>query len=303
MKSGIGFLILAMALTPLTDGLSKTLTLEQTAFFVVFARYFSAGLMALLLALVLRHPVTIPREDRFGQVWRTALMMGAMVAMISALSMVTLAKAVGGFLIAPVVASLISVVIYRERLDGFRAVGSVLSFIGAYIILRPEGSLEVGTLLALFGGALLGGYLAATRRASTSGDAFSSLIIQCILGSVLIVPLAFWNGLPSLGWDEAIFIAALGIVSAICHFLTIAAYNRTDASVLAPFFYFNIVFAIPVGYFWFNEIPSMTTLIGLAGIALGGVITMLSGSRYVYIFTGVLALPRLYARKFMLKAG
>ena len=303
MKSGIGFLILAMALTPMTDGLSKSLTLDQTAFFIVFARYFSAGVVALLLAVFMRHPIDIPHHDRFGQVWRTALMMGAMVAMISALSMVDLAKAVGGFLIAPVVASLISVVLFRERMDGFRLVGSALSFAGAYVILRPEGSLETGTMLALLGGVMLGAYLAATRRAGGSGDAFSTLIIQCILGAMLVLPLAFWHGVPVLsGWDLTM-IVALGAVSALCHFLTIAAYNRTDASVLAPFFYFNIVFAIPVGYFWFNESPDQTTMIGLGGIAIGGVIAMLSGSRYVYIFTGILALPSLYARKFLIKTG
>ena len=296
-------MILAMALTPLTDGLSKSLTVGQTAFFVVFARYFSAGVMALILAVVMRHPVEIPHHDRFGQVWRTALMMGAMVAMISALSMVDLAKAVGGFLIAPVVASLISVVLYRERMDTFRVIGSLLSFAGAYVILKPEGSLEIGTLLALFGGVLLGSYLAATRRACTSGDAFSSLIIQCLLGSALIIPLAFWQGLPSLVWPEFAAILGLGIVSAVCHFLTIAAYNRTDASVLAPFFYFNILFAIPVGYFWFGEIPGMMTLVGLGGIALGGVIAMLSGTSYIYVFKYFFGNTRQFARKFLLKTG
>ncbi len=301
MRAGIGFLVLAMALTPLTDGLSKSLTTGHTAFFIVFARYFSAGVMALVAAVLMRHPVSIPHHDRFGQVWRTALMMGAMVAMISALSMVELAKAVGGFLIAPVVASLLSVVLFRERLDAPRLIGSALSFAGAFVILRPEGSLEFGTFLALTGGTLLGGYLAATRRACDSGDAFSSLIIQCLLGSALIIPLAFFGGFPDMSWGDFGFILSLGIVSAACHFLTIAAYNRADASVLAPFFYFNIVFAIPVGYLWFDEIPSAMTLLGLGGIALGGIIAMLSGSRYVYIFTGILALPRLYARRFLIK--
>ncbi len=301
MKSGIGLLILAMALTPLTDGLSKTLTLAQTTFFIVFARYFCAGLVALLVAVLLRRPLVLPRQDHFGQVWRTALMMGAMVAMISALSMVDLAKAVGGFLIAPVVASLVSVVLYRERMDSARAVGAILSFMGAYIILRPEGSLEMGTFLALSGGVMLGFYLAATRHARDSGDAFSTLIVQCLLGAMLVVPLAFLHGLPSLGWGGMGIVLALGVISAACHYLTIAAYSRTDASVLAPFFYFNIVFAIPVGYLWFHEIPTAATLLGLGGITLGGIVAMLSGSRYVFVFTGILALPRIYACKWLLK--
>ncbi len=301
MKIGVGLLMAAMALTPLTDGFSKALGADQTAFFITFSRYFVAGVIALGIAFVFKKPIEIPRHDRLGQVFRTGLMMGAMTSLIFALSVVPLAKAVGGFLIAPVVASLISVLLYKEKMDGFRFTGALLSFAGAYVILRPEGSLELGTFMALLGGTLLGAYLAATRRACACGDAFSTLVVQCILGSLMVAPLAFWNGIPSISMQSLIYIVALGAVSAICHFLTVAAYNRADASVLAPFFYFNIVFAIPVGYFWFNEVPTQTTLIGLAGITLGGVIAMLSTNAHVNPFTGILAIPWQYVKNFSLK--
>jgi len=301
MRVGIGILVVAMALTPLTDGFSKALGADQTAFFIVFSRYFVAGSIALSISIISRKPIEIPRHDRLGQVLRTGLMMGAMTALIFALSIVPLAKAVGGFLIAPVVASLISVLFYKEKMDGFRFTGAGLSFAGAYLILRPEGSLELGAFMALLGGFLLGAYLAATRRACACGDAFSTLVVQSVLGSIMVAPLAFWNGIPDITVQNLAYIVALGAVSAICHFLTVAAYNRTDASVLAPFFYFNIVFAIPVGYFWFNELPTQTTLIGLAGITLGGVIAMISSTTRVSPFTGILAIPWQFVKNLSLK--
>ncbi len=274
MKAGVGFLVAAMALTPLTDGFSKALGEGQSAFFICFSRYFVAGVIALSIAVVLRKPIEVPVHDRTGQLFRTGLMMGAMVSLIYALSIVPLANAVGGFLIAPVVASLISVLFFREHLSVARAIGALLSFAGAFVILRPAGSLEFGTLMALLGGLLLGAYLAATRRACACGGAFSTLIVQCLLGSLMVAPLAFWSGFPNLLLKDYVFILALGAVSAMCHFLTVAAYNRADSTVLAPFFYFNIIFAIPVGFFWFDEIPTTATLIGIFGISLGGVIAM-----------------------------
>ena len=301
MRIGVGILVAAMALTPLTDGFSKALGADQTAFFICFSRYFVAGIIALGISVVFRKSIEIPHHDRIGQVFRTGLMMGAMTALIFALSIVPLAKAVGGFLIAPVVASLISVLLYKEKMDGFRFAGALLSFAGAYVILRPEGSLELGTFMALLGGFLLGAYLAATRRACACGDAFSTLVVQCILGSLMVAPLAFWRGIPSVSVQNLMYIVALGAVSAVCHFLTVAAYNRADSSVLAPFFYFNIVFAIPVGYFWFNEVPTQTTLIGLAGITMGGVIAMLSANAHVNPFTGILAIPWQFVKNFSLK--
>lgn len=302
MKAGVGYLVAAMALTPLTDGLSKSLAQDHSVFSVVFARYFMAGVVVFLLAVVLKKPLHIPRRDRSGQVWRTALMMGAMILLISALSMVPLAKAVGGFLIAPVIAVLISVVLFGEKLGLLRLVGAALSFAGAYVILRPEGSFETGTFLALAGGILLGGYLAATRRACTSGSLFSTLVTQSFLGAAMVAPLAFWQGIPRVDAGDLVSLLALGGISATCHFMTVAAYNRTDASILAPFFYFNIVFAIPVGFLWFGEVPSAGTLFGLAGIALGGVLTVFSSRRNPAV-KGVFLWSRNYARKFLLKAG
>ncbi len=303
MKAGVGYLVVAMALTPLADALSKSLTLEYSPFLVTFTRYFMAGFVALVLAVLLRKPVSIPQEDRLGQLVRTALLMGAMILLVYALSMVPLAKAVGGFLIAPVVASLVAVVAYREHMDVYRLTGALVSFAGAYAILRPEGSLETGTLLALAGGGMLGWYLAVTRHSGTAGSLFSTLVVQSFLGSLIIAPLAFLHGIPPLDWSLLGEALALGAVSAGCHFLTVAAYRRADASVLAPFFYFNIVFAIPIGYFWFHEMPDIATLLGLAGIAIGGMISLMSTPRQSGVFTGLMALSRNYVRRFLLKTG
>jgi drug/metabolite transporter (DMT)-like permease len=66
----------------------------------------------------------------------------------------------------------------------------------------------------------------------------------------------------------------LGGVSAVCHFLTVAAYQRAEASVLAPFLYFNMITAMAVGYLWFGETLGAASLIGLAAIALGGLVTL-----------------------------
>ena len=54
-----------------------------------------------------------------------------------------------------------------------------------------------------------------------------------------------------------------------------AAYRRADATVLAPFLYFNLVSAAAVGFFWFGETLGWTGTAGLIAIALGGVVALL----------------------------
>jgi drug/metabolite transporter (DMT)-like permease len=274
MHAGVGFLVVAMLLTPALDGAAKVLATENTPMTIAFLRYFTAGTIVITLARLTGRQIEVPRDDRRGMVFRTALMMGAMTMLITALSMVPMAKAVGGFLIAPIVSGLLCVFLYGESLSPSRVAGTAVSFMGAYMMLRPEAGLDAGSLFALGGGTLLGAYLAATRGARQS-DPFSTLAVQCMLGAALIAPFALAGGLPRLSPELVIGTLVLGAVSAVCHFLTVAAYARTEATVLAPFMYFNLIAAMVVGFFFFDESLSREAMVGLSAIAAGGMVTLL----------------------------
>ena len=221
----------------------------------------------------------MPRADRLGLVLRTALIMAAMTALIAALGMVPMAKAVGGFLIAPVVSGLLGMLVWGERPTLSRLFGSGVSVAGAALLMRPEAGFEPGALLALAGGALLGGYLAATRGARDPADPLSTLAVQSLLGTALIAPFALAGGLPAPSPALAGGALALGAISAVCHGLTVAAYRRAEATALAPFLYFNLLTATAAGFLWFGETPGPGTLAGLTAIALGGTITLIRSKR------------------------
>ncbi len=275
MQTGVMFLILAMLLTPAVDGVAKTLSTEHTPMMIAFMRYLTAGLIALAIAKMTRRRIVVPKGDRMGQLLRTALIMGAMTALITALGMVPMAKAVGGFLIAPIISGLLGIVVWKETATATRLAGSAVSFIGAAILLQPEAGIELGSLFSLLGGGLLGTYLAATRGATQQTDALSTLAVQSLLGAGLIMPFALSGGLPALTPALIMGAVSLGAVSAVCHFLTVAAYQRADASVLAPFLYFNLVTAMTVGFLWFGETLGFATIVGLLAIAGGGIINLI----------------------------
>jgi drug/metabolite transporter (DMT)-like permease len=275
MNLGVGLLILAMLLTPAVDGVAKTLSAEHTPMMIAFVRYLSAGLIALGVARGAGRRIIVEPGDRAGQLVRTALLMAAMTALIAALGMVPMAKAVGGFLIAPIVSGLLGIVVWREPPTAPRLIGSGVSCLGAAVLLRPEAGLEAGCLFALLGGALLGTYLAATRGARGRTDALSTLAMQSLLGAGLIAPFALAGGLPALSPALMLGALMLGTLSAVCHFLTVAAYQRADATVLAPFLYFNLLTATAVGFLWFGETLAWSSVAGLAAIAAGGLVTLI----------------------------
>lgn len=274
MQSGVFLLVLAMCLTPGIDGLSKHLAQEHSPFAVSFLRYLSAGLVALLFARILGQPIHVPQKGRLGQVVRTAILVAAMTCLIFALSMVPMALAAGGFLIAPVAAMAVGVVFFGEPTTLPRLFGVTVSLIGAVFIVQPAAGIEAGVLLALLGGILLGVYLAATRGARDTGGPLASLAVQCLLGATLLFPLAIYSGLPFVTLSLVLSVIGLGILSAMSHYLTVAAFERTDSAVLSPYLYFNLVAALIVGFLWFGEVPGALALLGLALILLGGLATL-----------------------------
>ncbi|HEU0223350.1 MAG TPA: EamA family transporter [Paracoccaceae bacterium] len=275
MRGGVGLIILAMSLTPALDGVAKELGREHAPIFVCFARYFSAGIVALAACQLLREPIRFSRQGLGGQILRSALMMGAMTAFITALSLVPLADAVGGFLIAPMVATALSVLFLGEALTIDKAIGGLLSLLGALLIMDPGFGMAPGALLALGGGVLLGCYFAASRHSSHGEGVISVLAVQSLMGSAMIAPIALADGVPEVGSAFFAWSLALGLLSALCHLLTILAFRLSEATVLAPFMYFNLIAAIAIGFLWFGEIPTPTTLLGLGAILLGGLVATL----------------------------
>ena len=77
--------------------------------------------------------------------------------------------------------------------------------------------------------------------------------MQSLLGAALLAPFALAGGLPAPTPALAAGALALGALSAACHGLTVAAYRRAEATVLAPFLYFNLLTADAVGFLWFGE--------------------------------------------------
>ena len=104
----------------------------------------------------------------------------------------------------------------------------------------PRPGFEPGCLFALLGGALLGTYLAATRGARRRPTRSRRWRCSRCSAPALLAPFALAGGLPALTPGSLSARSRSGAISAACHFLTVAAYQRAEATVLAPFLYFNL---------------------------------------------------------------
>ena len=81
------------------------------------------------------------------------------------------------------------------------------------------------------------------------------------------------------GWIEMLGMAMIGPMAAVGHYLLIRAHERTQASLLAPFAYWQIVMAAAVGYLGFGDFPDRWTWAGTAVLIASGVYVSVSEQR------------------------
>ncbi len=268
----------AMLTIPAVDGLAKHLSAGYSPLFIGWARYALASMIVLPIVAGLRGRQVFPAERLASHAVRTIVLVGGMTLFFLAIARIPLATAASTYFVGPVLAVLLSLFVLGERMDWAKGLSLALGFLGSMVILQPGGSIDPGMLYALGAGISFAVYLVATRLAAKDSDPLKTLAFQCVVGALLLTPQAVfaWS---TPAWSDLVFFAAMGLVSAGSHMLSIAAFRLADASTLSPLVYLELIGAAAIGYLAFDEIPGLTTILGAALIVAAGLVLLRRGPK------------------------
>ena len=271
--AGVCFMAIAMLMIPLIDGVAKHLSSNYSPLFISWARFMVAAILVLPISASLFGRGCLP-EGRFGShLFRTALLVGAMSCYFVAISLIPMATAITTYFIAPIVATLMAVSFSGEKLTARKTGALILGLVGTLVIVRPGSSIHYGIYFSLASGVLFGIYLVTTRVTSKITHPIKTLCFQCLVGMILLLPLALKNWSSPNAVDIWLF-CLLGVLSACSHFLSIYAFKLAETSVLAPLVYLELLGSVAVGYLVFAEVPTSAVWIGAALITLSGLLVI-----------------------------
>ena len=267
--AGIGMMLLGILMFSLNDVMGKWLVATYTVGQVLLLR--SAAGLAVLAPFVIRQGVMRTlRPERPGlQVLRVALGAGEVALFYLAVSYLPLADTMTIWLAAPVWSALLAVLLLGERVDAGRWLAIAAGFVGVAIALNPTGaSLSMPALLALLGSILFAGMMIAGRQLRATPDV--TLVAWQTLGALLmgIVLLPFGWVTPS--WADAAMLGLLGIVAMVAHLCVTRSLKLAEASVVVPYQYTLIVWALLFGWLVFGDWPTPSMLAGSALIVAAG---------------------------------
>ncbi|GGK37202.1 DMT family transporter [Salinarimonas ramus] len=193
---------------------------------------------------------------------------------ISALATAPLADLTAILQAAPIIVTLLLVVLGLERVGWRRWAAILVGFAGVLLIVRPgpEG-FDTSALLALAAAILVAGRDLVTRL--IHADVPSIVVVLGTTAMVAIVGPAIGLALGE-EWRPVLRAETLILVGAACLYVLaniaiVTAFRKADVSVVAPFRYASVAAALVVGFLVFGEFPDAVALSGFALVVGAGI--------------------------------
>jgi drug/metabolite transporter (DMT)-like permease len=224
----------------------------------------------------------IVRTERpFGQAGRGAISIVGMFCNFGALARLPLVEANAISFTSPLFSVALAAFVLKERVRIYRWSAVIIGFIGVLVVLSPHLSGDeltfaaasattvAGLVYALTGALANAGTVIQTRRLAQS-ETTSSIVfyfsLSCALAGLVTWPFGWVS---PTGAEFAVLIG-IGVLGGIAHIFLTESYRYASASVVAPFDYTAMIWALILGYALFGETPTIMIVIGSLIICTAG---------------------------------
>ena len=246
---------------------------------VFFRAFFAMPVILVWLALRRELATGLRTQNPYGHLWRGLMGTSAMGFGVAGLAFLPLPEVTAIGDAAPLLTVIFAAMFLGEEVRAFRIAAVGLGLAGVLIVASPRltidssaGSSEaLGAMLVLFGAVFAAlaqvfvRKLVDTERTPTIVFWFS---MTATLLSLVTLPWG-WVWPTPLDWVTLIMVGLLGGIGQI---LLTSSYREADASLIAPFDYASMLFALIIGYVAFDEVPTLTMLAGASLVIAAGIL-------------------------------
>ena len=186
----------------------------------------------------------------------------ALVAIFIALRELPLATVVSISFAAPIFTTIFSIFLLSEKVGIFRWLAVLIGFIGILVITEP-GITELNIYYIFPIIFCLGlSYVAITIRQLSTTEPVWLISFYFSLSITILSFLTIPQGwiMPSI--KDFMLLSLIGIFGGVANLWLSQSYKYSEVSLVTPLKYLALVFAIIFGYFIWNEVPTIKTLLG-----------------------------------------
>lgn len=272
---GALYALSAFALFATHDVVVKVLGGHYATFQIIFFSVLLSFPLVVLMLMRDAEKATLIPVHPWWSLLRTAAAMVTGVSAFYAFATIPLAQVYAIIFASPLLITILSIPVLGERVGPHRWAAVVVGLVGVLVVIRP-GAAELGLGHAAAVTAAVTSSLASIVVRKIGKDERSAvLLLYPLMGNFLVMGAILPFVYVPLPIEH---LGALALMSALAFgagLLIILAYTTSDAAIVAPMQYSQIVWAAVYGWLFFDETADLFTWIGAAIIIASGLYIVL----------------------------
>ena len=261
---------LGMFCLSINDVLVKGLNLYFPVWEVIFFRALSGVIISIGLVIIFGVK-SLKTEKPIRHFIRAFSAVGCVVFYFFGLKYLPLTENIAIVHSAPILAALLAVPILKEKLGIHRISAIIIGFVGVIIIVRPGSNVfQLVSILPIVSALFMASVYLSTRSLMDTDTSIAIIFYYSF--ALLITSLIFFPKdfvIPNL--SQLIPLMSLGFMGSLGHYFMSQAAKNAEVVVISPFEYTSFIFVGVMGYFFYNEIPNSSVIIGGFLIVIGGI--------------------------------
>jgi len=251
--------------------LIKILGESMSSHHLVFYRNLLAAIV--IAPYLFRQRLTHIKTQRIGMhLTRSICGLLAMYCFFYALANIELANAMLLKLTGPIFIPIVAIVWIQEQVSIKTYIGIGIGFLGVLVFLNPTAEIQFAAVIGLFGGALAAAAKVAIRKMSDTEPTARIVFYFALFGAIFSSVPVMIGEKYSPSAEQWLLLLLLGLVGTCGQFCLTQAYRIAPASQVGPFTYSSLLWASIAGWLFWDELPSINTLLGAALIIAAGIV-------------------------------
>jgi drug/metabolite transporter (DMT)-like permease len=287
---GIVFILIAMMVFSVQDGIMKHIYNFVSLYEIYLIRTVVSFVLILLFLIITKKPIVFKSQYPLLTFTRVILFFFGFSSFYVSLTVLPLGTATALFFVTPFLITIFAHFFLKEEIGLRRWSAVVVGFIGVYVTLNPDFSnFNYLSLLPILCALCYSLSMIIIKKTSDKDSVYTQTFTFYI-GAIIISIIFYFiigDGQYNVSdhpasqfifreWfvdfnSNILLMTATGVTATLAFLFLFTAYSIASPAVVSPFEYSILFWSPLVGWLYFDEIPSLNTVIGILIIVSSGV--------------------------------
>ena len=287
---GIFFILIAMIVFSVQDGIMKHIYNFVSLYEIYLIRTVVSFVLILLFLIITKKPIVFKSQYPLLTFTRVILFFFGFSSFYVSLTVLPLGTATALFFVTPFLITIFAHFFLKEEIGLRRWSAVVVGFIGVYVTLNPDFSnFNYLSLLPILCALCYSLSMIIIKKTSDKDSVYTQTFTFYIGAIILSIIFYFIIGDGQYNvsdhpasqfifreWfvdfnSNILLMTATGVTATLAFLFLFTAYSIASPAVVSPFEYSILFWSPLVGWLYFDEIPSLNTVIGILIIVSSGV--------------------------------